>query len=109
MSGLKNWFLGDADTDTYSGLGYCILSQYAAIDTLLCPEMKIYNKLDLDNVNTLVVSVAFISAMLVFMGMNFGWEQLKLTIKEIEFAIAGEEVAVESDDGTTADETTDDA
>ena len=98
MSGLKYWLIGDADTDNYEGLGYCILSQYAAIDTLLCPERKIYNKLDLDNVNTLVVSVAFISAMLVFMGMNFGWEQLKLSIRELEFYIADEEIAEEGGD-----------
>ena len=70
--------------------------------TTFCPELTLYNNLDLDNVNTLVLSVSLISGMMVFMGMNFGWEQLKLTIKEIEFYFADEEAPVDGEDAATA-------
>ena len=71
------------------GLGYCLLpsifppSQDGSVQDL-CPRNEIYDTLELDNVNTLILSVAIISGTMFFGANVFLWGQVKLTIRDLE-------------------------
>ena len=77
------------------GLGYCLLPTF--LDEELCPTLAIYNNLDLDNVNTLVLSYALIAGFLVFGGMQLSWKEFKLLVKDIEMYFAPESTEEPSD------------
>ena len=71
------------------GLGYCLLpslfppSKDGSVQDL-CPRNVIYDTLELDNVNTLILSYALIAGACFFGGNVFLWGQIKLTIRDLE-------------------------
>ena len=77
------------DVTDIKGYGYCLLpsifppSKDGSEDDL-CPRNTIYDTLELDNVNTLVLSYAIISGAMFFGGTVFLWGQIKLTIRDLE-------------------------
>tara|TARA_B110001450_G_C17329145_1_gene362715 strand:+ start:102 stop:503 length:402 start_codon:yes stop_codon:yes gene_type:complete len=85
------------------GLGYCLLpsifppSQDGSAQDL-CPRNKLYDTLELDNVNTLILSVAIISGTMFFGGSVFLWGQAKLTIRDLELYFNPVVLEVEEDE-----------
>ena len=69
----------NADYAAY-GLGYCLFPSF--LGEVACPTREIYNNIDLDNVNTLILSIALISGFLIFGGMQLTWTEFKFMVKE---------------------------
>ena len=85
------------------GYGYCLLpsifppSQDGSTQDL-CPRFKLYETLELDNVNTLILSYALIAGACFFGGSIFLWGQTKLIIRDLEFYFNPVEFEVEEDE-----------
>ena len=91
---VEDYIMVKKTTDEISGLkgtyGYCLLPSLFppsadGSDQDLCPRNVIYDQLERDNVNTLILSYAFIGGFLFFGGSVFLWGQIKLGIRDLEF------------------------
>ena len=98
------WIQKDSSEITgIKGYGYCLLPSLfppsADGSTQdLCPRNVIYDTLELDNVNTLILSYALIGGFLFFGGNVVAWEQLKLTIRDLELYFNPVVLEVEEDE-----------
>ena len=87
------------------GYGYCLLPSifppksggvFGKDD--LCPRNNIYDTLELDNVNTLILSYAIISGLMFFGASVFLWGQTKLWIRDLELYLYPPVLEVEEDE-----------